>query len=43
MSTEISAGVDNWPCFFNIAMIPIDYKIINFSLNLFVYFFLQQL
>ena len=32
MSTVISAGVDDWPTF--IAMIPIDFKITNFSLHL---------
>ena len=40
MSTGISAGVDDWPCFTTfIAMIPIDWEITNFSLHLFVYFF----
>ena len=41
MSTRISAGADDCPCFTTfIAMIPIDCKITNFSLHLFVYFFL---
>ena len=40
MSTRISASVDDCPCFSTfIAMIPIDCKITNFSLHLFVYFF----
>ena len=40
MSTRISAGVDDCPCFTTfIAIIPIDCKITNFSLHLFVYFF----
>ena len=35
MSTRISAGVDDYPCFTTfIVMIPIDCKITNFSLHL---------
>ena len=39
MSTRISAGVDDCPYFFTffITLIPIDCKITNFSLYLFVY------
>ena len=41
MSTRISAGVDDCPCFttFYCYDPPIDCKITNFSLHLFVYFF----
>ena len=40
MSTRISAGVDDCPCFTTfIAKLSIDCKILNFSLHLFVYFF----
>ena len=40
MSTRISAGIGDHSCFlFFITMIPIDCKIINFSLYLFVRFF----
>ena len=35
MSTEKSAGIDDQPCFSTfIAMIPIDFKIANFSLHI---------
>ena len=39
MPTRISADVGDHPCFLFINMIPIDYKITNFSLHLFVCFF----
>ena len=43
MSPRISAGVDDCPCFTtSIAMIPIDCKIIKFSLHSLAYFFLNN-
>ena len=39
MTNRISAGAYDHPCFFTfISMIPVDCKITNFSLYLFVYF-----
>jgi len=39
MPTRIAAGVGDHPCFHTfITTIPIDYKITNFSLHLFVCF-----
>jgi len=37
MPTRISTGVDYHPCFLTF-YIPIDYKITNFSLHLFVFY-----
>ena len=42
MLTRVSASVDDYPVslhFITIIPIPIDHKIANFSLHLFVYFF----